>query len=85
MKTQQTECQNCGPAQHAFLGFIPERVIEPTAENTWLNVAVCTACGNMRVIPPTADQIKQAEDTYLSFLVDNEIINEDEQEQILGW
>lgn len=82
MKTAEYNCPDCGTTDHAFIGLVPANLIADEQSDVWVNIASCTECGQVRQVQITEQDMKHAEQRYMDFLLDNELIEEDEIEAL---
>lgn len=69
-------------------GFVPVDLLQPerdTPNNTWVRVSVNTESGQIRQDEVSDEELSHAEERYVDFLVEHEIIDKDKKGEILGF
>lgn len=82
--SDEKRCE-CGSDNTHDLGFVPAQVIMGSSlDVTWMDAAICEDCGSFVVREVTEDDISDAEEEYVEVLIENNLIDEDSAEAVLG-
>lgn len=80
-----SHCKRCGTRTGQYrLGFVPLGMFEQATQREWVNANICLSCESLVPKRITPEEMNQAEERYISSLVQLDIISEEDAEDILS-
>lgn len=77
-------CVECGEEKvHKKIGMMPTFFTQDSHDDMWEKVALCVECGSLSPLPVNTDDIRNAHERYLTYLVEENIITEQEKQEAL--
>lgn len=81
---EKESCNACNrETEHKYFGLIPNHMMGFGTNVSWFEAKICSECGSLTPIPPKEEIVNDIEADYVNYLIDNDIINEDEKERWL--
>jgi len=85
----EMDCPNCARVDHRIFKNAPgvvfgvqtEDGVGPDENFEQVTVAVCSCCGNSQILVAGQQYIEKFMDEYIDYLMDNEVITEEEAEE----
>lgn len=77
-------CSNCKEeTERQYFGFVPHYMMDMGPQISWYESQICINCGSLTPLNIIEDDVNAIEEEYVDFLIEHDIIDEEEREKWL--